>query len=105
MELRLLLALLLTVPILFLGPYLLGPQKPQPEKKSTAQPSQPPVKSGRSNLRESPADGSRRGCDRAPPHRSLRTGRDSRPCPHSSSTPIYTTWSSPTMAQTCRAGS
>ncbi len=40
MEMRLLLALLLTVPILFLGPYLLGPQKPQPEKKSTAQPSQ-----------------------------------------------------------------
>jgi YidC/Oxa1 family membrane protein insertase len=41
MEMRLLLALLLTVPILFLGPYLLGPQKPQqPEKKSAAQPSQ-----------------------------------------------------------------
>jgi YidC/Oxa1 family membrane protein insertase len=41
MEMRLLLALLLTVPILFLGPYLLGPQtSKQPEKKSVAQPSQ-----------------------------------------------------------------
>ena len=40
MEMRLLLALLLTVPILFLGPYFFGPQTPQPEKKSTAQPSQ-----------------------------------------------------------------
>jgi YidC/Oxa1 family membrane protein insertase len=41
MEMRLLLALLLTVPILFLGPYLWGPQTPQQaEKKSVAPPSQ-----------------------------------------------------------------
>lgn len=42
MEMRLLLALLLTVPILFLGPYLLGPQTPpQSAKKTAAQPKQP----------------------------------------------------------------
>src|SRR5215472_9335834 len=41
MEMRLLLALLLTVPILFLGPYLLGPQTPpQAEKKTATQPHQ-----------------------------------------------------------------
>ena len=36
MEMRLLLALLLTVPILFLGPYFLGSQTPPPEKKAHA---------------------------------------------------------------------
>jgi YidC/Oxa1 family membrane protein insertase len=39
MEMRLLLALLFMIPILFLGPYLFGPQNPpQPEKKAATQP-------------------------------------------------------------------
>ncbi len=41
MEMRLLLALVLTVPILFLGPYLLGPQKPVEPAKQTASQSKP----------------------------------------------------------------
>ncbi len=41
MEMRLLLALVLTVPILFLGPYLLGPQTPAPADKKAASQSKP----------------------------------------------------------------
>src|ERR1700729_4021503 len=38
MELRLLLALLLTVPILFIGPYFFGSQTPPPKKAATPVP-------------------------------------------------------------------
>src|ERR1700744_5269470 len=40
MEMRLLLALLITVPIMFLAPYLLGPQQPQKSANKTAPTSQ-----------------------------------------------------------------
>ncbi|HEX3875617.1 MAG TPA: membrane protein insertase YidC [Bryobacteraceae bacterium] len=41
MEMRLLLALLLTVPIMFLGPYFLGSQQPEQPAKKTAAPKGP----------------------------------------------------------------
>ena len=61
MEMRLLLALLLTVPILFLGPYLLGPQSPAAgkEKRRAAAAASRQLQPGGSNLRASPAAGSR----------------------------------------------
>jgi YidC/Oxa1 family membrane protein insertase len=47
MEMRLLLALLLTVPIIFLGPYFLGNEKPEPgQKKAAAEQSEKAKQSG-----------------------------------------------------------